>query len=340
MRSSPPTTSPTRPSARPSRRPRSSPGSRRTTRRPCRSSARRTSSPATPTSIPWPTCGRRAREDRPDGARAGAQAGDLTAAGFLVTSIGATALGNSKGLFAYHRSTNANYTLTVRTKDGTGRAGPAPSITTRSRSTSRAVSRHAIEKARLSRNPVAIEPGRYTVDHRAAGRRRPLPADRLLRRRPLHRRGTLPVREAGRRQQDRREDHGRARRHLRRPLRPDGPRPALRRRRTPPRPAGVHRERRAQDAVLLALLGAEEGRAADRRPDVVPDDVRRRHHRRPREVHPAGRPRHPPLVPPRSGSRAPSSTRASRATARSSSRTARSPRRSRTSASTTRRCSC
>ena len=30
------------------------------------------------------------------------------------------AVATSKGLFAYHRSTNANYTVTVRTKDGTG----------------------------------------------------------------------------------------------------------------------------------------------------------------------------------------------------------------------------
>src|SRR4030095_10645612 len=45
---------------------------------------------------------------------------DLIAAGFLVTNASSTALGNNKGMFAYHRSTNANYTLTARTKDGTG----------------------------------------------------------------------------------------------------------------------------------------------------------------------------------------------------------------------------
>src|SRR4029079_6769721 len=48
------------------------------------------------------------------------KAGDLAAAGFLVTNASSTALGNDKGMFAYHRSTNANYTVTVRTKDGTG----------------------------------------------------------------------------------------------------------------------------------------------------------------------------------------------------------------------------
>ncbi|MFL5465898.1 MAG: PmbA/TldA family metallopeptidase, partial [Gemmatimonadaceae bacterium] len=48
------------------------------------------------------------------------KAGDLKAAGFIVVNAGANALGNSKGLFAYNRSTAANYTLTVRTEDGTG----------------------------------------------------------------------------------------------------------------------------------------------------------------------------------------------------------------------------
>ena len=46
------------------------------------------------------------------------KAGDLTAAGFIQVNSNAGALGNSKGLFAYNRSTNANYTLTVRTDGG------------------------------------------------------------------------------------------------------------------------------------------------------------------------------------------------------------------------------
>src|ERR1019366_9748680 len=48
------------------------------------------------------------------------KAGDLTAAGFIIVNAGSSALGNEKGLFAYNRSTNANYTLTIRTNDGTG----------------------------------------------------------------------------------------------------------------------------------------------------------------------------------------------------------------------------
>ncbi|MFN8582540.1 MAG: hypothetical protein U0163_16395 [Gemmatimonadaceae bacterium] len=90
-------------------------------------------------------------------------AGDLTAAGFLVTNVQAGALGNNKGLFAYHRSTNANYTLTVRTKDGTGSGWAGAEHNDAAQVDFRGVSERAIEKARLSRNPVAIEPGRYTV---------------------------------------------------------------------------------------------------------------------------------------------------------------------------------
>ena len=48
------------------------------------------------------------------------KAGDIKAAGFLIAGAGCSALGNNKGMFAYHRNTSVNYTLTVRTNDGTG----------------------------------------------------------------------------------------------------------------------------------------------------------------------------------------------------------------------------
>jgi len=63
-------------------------------------------------------------EARADSARQAIEpcmkAGDLKAAGFLQTGIGAGAVGNNKGLFAYQSGTSSNYTLTVRTADGTG----------------------------------------------------------------------------------------------------------------------------------------------------------------------------------------------------------------------------
>jgi predicted Zn-dependent protease len=89
--------------------------------------------------------------------------GDLKAAGFLQINAGATAIGNSKGMFGYHPSTTANYTLTVRTTDGTGSGWAGAEVNDWSRLDFAALGEHAIEKARASRNPVAVEPGRYTV---------------------------------------------------------------------------------------------------------------------------------------------------------------------------------
>ena len=47
-------------------------------------------------------------------------AGDLKSAGYLVTGMGASAIGNKAGMFAYRPATSSNYTLTVRSDDGTG----------------------------------------------------------------------------------------------------------------------------------------------------------------------------------------------------------------------------
>ncbi len=91
------------------------------------------------------------------------KAGDIKAAGFLVMGAGCTALGNNKGMFAYHPSTSVNYTLTVRTTDGTGSGWAGADHPDWKQIDFEKVSLRAIEKARTSRNPQAIEPGRYTV---------------------------------------------------------------------------------------------------------------------------------------------------------------------------------
>ena len=90
-------------------------------------------------------------------------AGDLAAAGFLVTTAASDAVANGAGLFAYHRQTNANYTLTVRTADGTGSGWAGAEHPDFAALDVAGVARRAIEKARRSRSPVAVEPGRYTV---------------------------------------------------------------------------------------------------------------------------------------------------------------------------------
>ena len=90
-------------------------------------------------------------------------ANDLTVAGFLVTRARSTAIGSNAGLFAYHRNTDANYSLTARTNDGTGSGWAAAAQNDWSKLDFAAVAKRAIDKARASRNPTALEPGRYTV---------------------------------------------------------------------------------------------------------------------------------------------------------------------------------
>ena len=107
----------------------------------------------------------------PDGRAAAAKiaidrckaAGNLKAAGFLVTGIGAQAVGDNKGLFAYQSGTSSNYTLTVRTTDGTGSGWAGADHPDWSKVDVAGVAQRAADKARLSRNPVAVEPGLYTV---------------------------------------------------------------------------------------------------------------------------------------------------------------------------------
>jgi predicted Zn-dependent protease len=91
------------------------------------------------------------------------RARDLNVAGYLVVNQASSSLGNTKGLFAYHRATNVNYTVTARTADGTGSGWAGADHPDWRQLNVGELSARAIEKARLSRNPVAIEPGRYTV---------------------------------------------------------------------------------------------------------------------------------------------------------------------------------
>lgn len=91
------------------------------------------------------------------------RAGDLTVAGFIECAARATAVGTSAGLFAYHRSTGANYTLTVRTNDGTGSGWIGADENDWTAIDFDGIAKRTIAKARASRNPQAIEPGRYTV---------------------------------------------------------------------------------------------------------------------------------------------------------------------------------
>ncbi|MDC6405390.1 MULTISPECIES: TldD/PmbA family protein [Maribacter] len=92
-----------------------------------------------------------------------AAAKDVTAAGFLDDSYGFSAMLNSKGLFAYNKSSNVDFTVTMRTNDGTGSGWVARDFNDVGKFNAAEASKVAIDKAVLSREAKAIEPGKYTV---------------------------------------------------------------------------------------------------------------------------------------------------------------------------------
>ena len=91
------------------------------------------------------------------------RAAKLAATGYIESDAQAHAIANNKGLFAYGRQTGAAMTTTVRAPDGSSSGWAGASHTDWSRIDPEALGARAIDKARASMNPVAIEPGRYTV---------------------------------------------------------------------------------------------------------------------------------------------------------------------------------
>ncbi|MGE3313296.1 MAG: TldD/PmbA family protein, partial [Limisphaerales bacterium] len=87
----------------------------------------------------------------------------LVAAGFLSDNAGFSAIGNSRGLFAYSRETGIDFSITARTEDGTGSGYALADFNDASRLDAAAVTRIAAKKAAMSQGARAIEPGKYTV---------------------------------------------------------------------------------------------------------------------------------------------------------------------------------
>lgn len=200
-------------------------------------------------------------------------AGDLKAAGFLVVGAGSSALANSKGMFAYHRATSTNYTLTVRTTDGTGSGWAAADHPDWRQVDFDAVSRRAIDKARASREPRAVEPGRYTVilEPQAVGDLVQLVAGYADARLADEGRSPFSKQGGGNKLGEKIVDERvtlfsdpQDPQLLGQPFDGEGMRLA----------PGVDRERFAQDAADLALLGAETKPRGDRWRDIAEDDGR------------------------------------------------------------------
>ncbi|HMJ70691.1 MAG TPA: TldD/PmbA family protein [Cyclobacteriaceae bacterium] len=88
---------------------------------------------------------------------------DVTAAGYLQDSRGFSSIMNNKGLYAYNKQTSVDFTVTMRTNDGTGSGWAAQDLNDVSKLNAGATSKVAIDKAVMSREAKAIEPGKYTV---------------------------------------------------------------------------------------------------------------------------------------------------------------------------------
>ncbi|MFL5580046.1 MAG: TldD/PmbA family protein [Gemmatimonadaceae bacterium] len=89
---------------------------------------------------------------------------DLFVAGYLEANAQPGRLvATSKGLLAFHATTDVSLSTTVRTPDGTGSGWASGGAREWGRLDAAALGRRAAQKAVASRNPVAVEPGRYTV---------------------------------------------------------------------------------------------------------------------------------------------------------------------------------
>jgi predicted Zn-dependent protease len=94
---------------------------------------------------------------------AGKPAGQIFTAGYLEANARVLAVATSNGLFAYHRATDADYSVTARTPDGTGSGWARAGSRDWSAIDAAAIGRIAAQKAVASRNPQTIEPGLYTA---------------------------------------------------------------------------------------------------------------------------------------------------------------------------------
>lgn len=89
---------------------------------------------------------------------------DLMAGGFIQSRARSEALLNTAGLFAYHRSTLASHTTTVRTADGTGSGWAGTTHNAWEQMLPpRELAERAANKARQGVGAVAVDVGAYTV---------------------------------------------------------------------------------------------------------------------------------------------------------------------------------
>lgn len=91
------------------------------------------------------------------------KANDLVSSGFLEEEVTCSAIMNSSGLFAYNKSTNVDFSVTIRTTDGKGSGWATRDYSDISLLDTKAASQIAIEKSKGSVDAKEMEPGKYTV---------------------------------------------------------------------------------------------------------------------------------------------------------------------------------
>jgi len=91
------------------------------------------------------------------------KAANLEAAGFLENATRFNSIMNSKGLFAYNKSTDVSFSVTVRNQEGTGSGYVDKNYNDLDKMDTLALSKIAAGKATKSAGAKAIEPGKYTV---------------------------------------------------------------------------------------------------------------------------------------------------------------------------------
>lgn len=87
----------------------------------------------------------------------------VVAAGYLEDARSFAAVANTNGLFGYHAATSANFTVTMRTENGLGSGWAQSDVTDFAAMSTGTVSSTAVDKAVLSQEARALEPGKYTV---------------------------------------------------------------------------------------------------------------------------------------------------------------------------------
>jgi predicted Zn-dependent protease len=87
----------------------------------------------------------------------------LIASGFLNDAESFSAIMNKKGMFAYHLSSNVDFTATIRSEDGTGSGWVSRDFNDVSKLDTAKASAVAIKKSLGSMAAKEMEPGKYTV---------------------------------------------------------------------------------------------------------------------------------------------------------------------------------